>query len=225
MKKIFRTTVFWIVLVFLFRAYVRVFDHNLGLSIGSRFGTSTPVCVTSWASVQLSGFNDQLTAIQTQLNDLTQKLSAVSLSTPASTTSFVTTTSTQVALYYFNQKEDSKLPPAQQINVDSLQPVYRTLAASDDILRDTLNTLIQWNLTANEKSAGYITDFPNKDFHFISSTLQPDGTLVLSFSEVPGFTNGGSARMLIMANSIIKTAMQFSGVKKVEFSPSTLFQP
>jgi hypothetical protein len=31
--------------------------------------------------------------------------------------------------------------------------------------------------------------------------------------------------MLIMANSIIKTALQFSGVKKVVFSPETLFQP
>ncbi|MEI8091436.1 MAG: hypothetical protein WCG98_04300 [bacterium] len=47
----------------------------------------------------------------------------------------------------------------------------------------------------------------------------------MEFTDVPGFTDGGSARMLILANSITKTAMQFPGVKKVEFSPETLFQP
>jgi spore germination protein GerM len=85
--------------------------------------------------------------------------------------------------------------------------------------------LIQGNLSATEKDAWYYTDFPNKDFQLLSSQLQNDGTLVLQFSEVPGFTDGWSARMLIMADSIIKTAMQFPGVKKVQFNPPTLFQP
>ena len=156
MKKIFWTTVFRIVVVFLFRAYLRVFDHPLGQTIGSWFGKSTSVCVTSGAGVQLSGFNYQLTIIQTQLSDLTQKLSTVSL-TSSATPSFVTTAPTKVALYYFNQKEDAKLPPEQQINVDSLIPVYRTLPATDDILRDTINLLIQCSFSVTEKDAGFMT--------------------------------------------------------------------
>lgn len=42
---------------------------------------------------------------------------------------------------------------------------------------------------------------------------------------MPGFTSGGSARMLILSNAIAKTAMQFVGVKKVQFMPESLFQP
>lgn len=117
------------------------------------------------------------------------------------------------------------MPPAQQINVDSLQAISRTIPATDDVLRDTINLLLQGSLTPLEKDAGYTTEFPNKNFRLLSSVLQADGTLVLQFSEVPGFTDGGSARMLIMANSIIKTAMQFPGVNKVQFEPETLFQP
>jgi hypothetical protein len=75
---------------------------------------------------------------------LASRLSAASLSSPATpVSSFATTTATKVALYYFNSKEDAKLPPEQQINVDSLQPIYRTLPATDDLLRDTIQLLIQ----------------------------------------------------------------------------------
>lgn len=81
--------------------------------------------------------------IQDQLNDITVKLSSSNeqLQTPVS--SFATQTATKVALYYFNQKEDSKLPPEQQINVESLLPVYRNFPPTDDILRDALSYLIQ----------------------------------------------------------------------------------
>jgi hypothetical protein len=59
----------------------------------------------------------------------------------------------------------------------------------------------------------------------LNVNLQDDGTLLLEFTEVPGFTSWGSARMLILSNAIIKTAMQFAGVKKVQFMPDSLFQP
>lgn len=138
---------------------------------------------------------------------------------------FATQEPTKVALYYFNQKEDSKLPPEQQINVDSILPVYRMFPATDNILSDAIAYLIEWALTADEKKLGYSTEFPNKNFHLLSSDLDPQGVLTLEFTEVPGFTDGWSARMLILANSIAKTAMQFPGVKKVVFVPDTLFQP
>lgn len=226
MKKIFRTSVFRIVIVFLFRSYVRLFNHDLGLKIGGRFGKSCPVCISAWTWAQISWLDTQLQAIQIQLLDITQKLStATSPSTQATATPFATQTVTKVALYYFNQKEDSKLPPEQQINVDSLLPVYRNFAATDDILRDTITYLLQGVLSADEKKIGFTTEFPNKDFRLLSTNLDADWVLTLEFTDVPGFTDGGSARMLIMANSIIKTAKQFPGVTKVVFVPETLFQP
>jgi hypothetical protein len=63
---------------------------------------------------------------------------------------FQTTTPTKLALYYFNQTEDQKLSPEQQINIDSILPVYRMFPASKNILVDTINELIKGNLTAQE---------------------------------------------------------------------------
>ncbi len=165
--------------------------------------------------------------IQTQLNDITQKLSSASSTAPlqSSASPFATTASTKISLYYFNQKEDSKLPPGQQINVASLLPVYRMFPATDDLLRDSIAYLIQGSLTPEEKTAGFTTEFPNANFRLLNDTIDADGVLTLEFTDVPGFTDGGSARMLLMANSIIKTAEQFPGVKKVVFMPDTIFQP
>lgn len=201
------------------------------MQIGGRFGTtSCPVCLSTNSGAQISGLDTQLQTIQTQLNDITQKLSAattVASSSPLQSTvsPFAAQVPTKIALYYFNTKEDAKLPPEQQINVDSLLPVYRMFPATDNLLRDAISYLIQGVLTATEKSSGFSTEFPNKDFRLLSTNIDTEGVLTLEFTEVAGFTDGGSARMLIMANSIIKTAKQFPGVKKVVFVPETLFQP
>ena len=197
------------------------------MQIGEWFGKTCPVCLATTSGAQISGLDMQLQAIQTQLNDITQKLSSAASSTPlqSSASPFAATTQTKIALYYFNQKEDSKLPPEQQINVDSLLPVYRMFPPTADALKDTIAYLIQGALTLEEKTAGFTTEFPNANFRLLSTNINADGVLTLEFTDVPGFTDGGSARMLIMANSIIKTAKQFPGVKKVVFMPETLFQP
>lgn len=203
---------------------MRLFNRPLGNQIGSRFGVSQQICLTTggvdtWIIQQLS-------VIQTQLDVINQKLqSDPEVPVQNQSSLFQTTTPTKVALYYFNQTEDQKLPPEQQINIDSLFPVYRIFPASKDLLVDTVNELIQWNLTAQEKQQWFITDFPNADFSLLSTDVAGDGTLTLQFSEVPGFTDGWSARMLILSNLIKKTALQFPGIKKVVFLPETLFQP
>lgn len=105
------------------------------------------VCLTG---SDTSGLTDQLTTIQTQLDSITQKLQ----SEPGSKTEdalFQTTTSMKVGLYYFNQTEDQKLAPEQQINIDSILPVYRIFPASKNLLLDAIRELIKGNLTANEK--------------------------------------------------------------------------
>lgn len=202
---------------------MRLFDKPLGREIGSWFGISQQTCpvVTGAVSADLT---EQLDSIKNQLSMLTEQLSTK----PGSKTEdalFQTTAPTKVALYYFNQIEDQKLSPEQQVNVNSILPVYRIFPASENLLLDTIRELIKWNLTANERKQWFITEFPNPEFNIISLELIPDGTLTLHFTEVPGFTDGWSARMLILRNVIKKTALQFPGVKKVVFTPETLFQP
>lgn len=183
------------------------------------------MCLTGGVA---TGLTDQFDAIKMQLDIINQKLQSEPETTPPPSSQvslFQTAIPTKVALYYFNQTEDQKLAPAQQINISSLLPVYRMFPASKDILVDAINELLKGNLTANERKNWFMTEFPNKDFTLLSSDLSSDGILTLQFSEVPGFTDGGSARILLLSNLIKKTALQFPGVKEVVFTPETLFQP
>ena len=225
MKKIFWTTVFWVVIIFLFRSFVRLFDKPLGREVGSWFGKCQcqQICLT-WS--ENSWLTQQLDTIQTQLDLINQKLQSES-ETPLQEQDslFQTKTPTKVALYYFNQIEDQKLAPEQQINTSSLLPVYRIFPATNNLLVDTINELIKGKLSASEKAKWFMTEFPNKDFALLSADIDDDGILTLEFTEVPGFTDGGSARMLILSSLIEKTALQFPAVKKVVFTPETLFQP
>jgi len=222
MKKIFWTTIFWFLIIFLFRSYMRLFNTSLGLHIGSRFGkVPQQVCLTNTLT---TWFTQQLDSIKTQLDLINQKIQSEP-SAPVEILPFETTAPTKVALYYFNQVADNKLAPEQQINIDSILPVYRIFPASKNLLVDAINELISWKLTANERLQWYMTEFPNAKFELLSSELVGDSTLTLEFTDVPGFTDGWSARMLILANVIKKTALQFPGVKKVVFLPETLFQP
>jgi len=223
MKKIFWTTVFWLVLIFLFRSYLRLFDKDLWVEIWSRFGRTNTVCVT--ANTWQTAIDEQLNVIQTQLDIISQKIEKWNNSEYLNDNGLSTSTPTDVKLFYFNQKEDQKLPIWQQINIDSILPVTRTIAKSNNIIQDTINQLIQWSITNSEKDKWFMTEFPNRNFQLVSSELKADWTLILEFTEVPGFTDGWSARMLILANSISKTAMQFPQVRRVQFIPNTLFQP
>jgi spore germination protein GerM len=132
---------------------------------------------------------------------------------------------TTIQLYYFNELEDSKLPIEQQINTSSILEVNRTIRSSNNLIADAIKALIQGKLSESEKDAWFITEFPNSDFKLLDINLDSNGTLTLTFNDVPGFTTGGSARMLILSKSIEKTALQFSQVKRVIFEPDTLFQP
>ncbi len=221
MKKIFWTTIFWFLIIFLFWSYLRLFDKPLGREIGNRFG-KCPVCVND--SNVMTWLNEQLDAIKSQLDTLTNQLQAEPWSR-SEYTLFQTTAPTKVALYYFNQTADQKLPPDQQVNINSILPVYRIFPPSKNLLVDTINELLKWNLTESEKANGFVTEFPHPQFKLLGAEFIPDGTLTLSFPEVSWFTDGWSARMFILSSLIEKTALQFPGVRKVVFVPDTLFQP
>jgi len=134
-------------------------------------------------------------------------------------------TPTVINLYYFNELQDSALPNDQQINTSSILPIQRTIRSSQNLISDTIKVLLQGNLSEAEKDAGFMTEFPNAQFRLLDTQLDAQGTLTLTFNEVPGFTTGGSARMLILSKSIEKTALQFPQVTRVIFQPDTLFQP
>jgi len=47
----------------------------------------------------------------------------------------------------------------------------------------------------------------------------------LKFTEVPGFTSGGSCRVGLLMEEILKTVKQFPQVKSIVLEPESLFEP
>lgn len=127
---------------------------------------------------------------------------------------------TKVQLYYYNQLEDKEI----RCGVDYVLPVEREINLTKTPIKDTINLLIKGEIKEEEKELGFITEFPNNDFKLLGADLR-DETLYLEFSEVPGFTSGGSCRVSLLANQVIKTAKQFSGVSEVILLPESIFQP
>ncbi|MDD5569263.1 MAG: GerMN domain-containing protein [Candidatus Pacebacteria bacterium] len=125
-----------------------------------------------------------------------------------------------VDLFYYNKEAD----PNGECGSAAVLPVSRAIPVVADPIAETINLLLKGDISPDEKNRGFVSEFPNADFELISSVLK-NGNLTLEFSEVPGFTDGGSCRMSILMAEITKTAEQFSEVKKVIFEPETLFQP
>jgi hypothetical protein len=150
MKKIFWTIMVMSLLIFLFWAYLRVFNKPLAGQVATWFAKCEQTCLTTSGTVN-TDLTDQFDVIKTQLDLINQKLEAQPQSeTQTQDPLFSTKTPTKVALYYFNQEADQKLAPEKQINVNSILPVYRTFPASDNLLLDAIKELIQGNLTAEE---------------------------------------------------------------------------
>jgi hypothetical protein len=128
-------------------------------------------------------------------------------------------TDTIVSLYYPNSKSGKDVCSA-----DSVMPITVTLPKTQSPLVDSINLLLTRSLTSAEKDQGFASEFPNRDFHLLKASVV-NGVATLEFTEVPGFTSGGSCRVGILAAQIEKTAKQFPTVKSVVFKPATLFQP
>lgn len=127
----------------------------------------------------------------------------------------------EVKLFYYNQSEDRE----NVCDVNAILPVKRFVSENNNEIADTINLLIQGNLTDQEKAEGFTTEFPNKDFKLVKSSLDK-GILTLDFAEVPGFTSGGGAcRLKLLASEIIRTARQFPEVRRVVLEPDALFVP
>ncbi len=127
-----------------------------------------------------------------------------------------------VKLYYYNQEKAEEI--GDLCSPEAVIPVERKISASPNPIRDTIRYLIQGELTAVEREQGFSTEFPHPDFKLTGTNLK-DGILSLEFTEVPGFTSGGSCRIGILRAQIEKTAKQFPIVKEVSIQPESLFQP
>jgi hypothetical protein len=184
MKKIFWTTVFWLAAILIFRWYLRWFDDWLAQNVSSLIWVEIAYD-KQWNNANSQELLDQIKSMQNQLDSISQSLMQNGWNQNNLPVLWVQT----IKLFYFNQTEDNKLPIAQQLNSSSVLPIERIISWSRNIIEDTINTLLEWNLTSEERTNWFATEFPNQDFRLISSNLTSDWTLELTFSDVPGFTS------------------------------------
>lgn len=128
----------------------------------------------------------------------------------------------EVKLYYFNQEKADQV--GDPCSPEAVIPVEREISVTQTPIQDTIRLLIKGELTSEEEQEGFSTEFPHPLFELKGANLEGQ-TLTLEFTEVSGFTTGGSCRVGLLATQIQKTAKQFSQVEEVVFQPETLFQP
>lgn len=133
----------------------------------------------------------------------------------------------KILLYYYNPLLDQDKNGNILCSEKGLVAIERELPISQTPLKDTINLLLKGkeNLTDEDIKKGITTEFPLEGFSLEEVNLKPDGNLILRFNDPLNKTSGGSCRVNILWQQIEKTAKQFNGVKKVEFSPEFLFQP
>ena len=131
-----------------------------------------------------------------------------------------------VKLYYYNQSEDIKLSQGENVlcSSEAVLPVSRELTLTQTPIQDTVRLLLKGELTSEEESAGFMTEFPLADLELIGANLK-NRVLTLEFEDPNNLTTGGSCRVSLLWAQISKTAKQFPEVKEVEFIPEELFQP
>ena len=117
---------------------------------------------------------------------------------------------------------------AEKLNYEAdpraLLPVEREIAFSENLVFDTIDSLIEHKLSEAEKQAGFWTSFPGASFRLLRAEFQGN-TLTLHFDDPMCFTSGGSNRVGYMWLQIQMTALQFPEVDRVRYEPETLFQP
>jgi len=111
-----------------------------------------------------------------------------------------------------------------EVDPRALLPAEREIPFSDNLIYDTINSLIQDEISEKETQAGFWTGFPGDSFRLLSADLQGN-ILTLHFDDPKYFTSGGSNRVGYLWLQIRMTALQFPEVKQVKYKPETLFQP
>lgn len=126
----------------------------------------------------------------------------------------------EVDLFYYNKLKDVDITCSHEY----VLPVKRNVKKSESVIKETIELLLKGEITNEERVNGFDTEFPNNEFVLLSHSLS-NGKLDLSFTEVSGFTSGGSCRVSLLASQIKKTALQFPDVNEVNILPESIFQP
>lgn len=129
-----------------------------------------------------------------------------------------------VKLYYYNSALDKDASGSILCSRQGLVPVERQIPLTDTPIQDTINLLIQGNLTQTERAQGVTTEYPLSGFSLQGASLQ-DGKLMLAFNDPNNQTSGGACRTSILRYQIEATAEQFPQVQSVKLFPQDLFQP
>jgi len=129
-----------------------------------------------------------------------------------------------VKLFYYNPALDQG-PGGVQCSRQGLVAVERSLPASDVLITDTIDLLLKGEIKPEEKAEGVESEYPLSGFFLVSSNLDREGNLTLTFSDPENKTGGGACRAGILWFQIEATAKQFPEVKSVRFEPEELFQP
>ncbi len=127
-----------------------------------------------------------------------------------------------VKLYYYNKTKAEEIGDA--CNPDAVLPLEREIPTTKTPIQDTVKLLIKGQLTEQEKTAGFYTEFPLSGVELLGANLK-DGVLTLQFADPSNRTGGGSCRVRLLWAQIQKTAQQFPDVQTVRFEPEELFQP
>ena len=135
---------------------------------------------------------------------------------------FVNQNTRTIKLYYYNKSYD----PEFDCKLEAVLSVTREIPITNTPIQDTIELLIKGKITEQERLAGFSSEFTNhpEKFKLLGTNLK-NGVLTLKFTEVPSFTTGGSCRIGLLSQQILKTAKQFVEVERVVFSPDEIFQP
>ena len=127
-----------------------------------------------------------------------------------------------ISLYYPNSAEADIW--GDECSPRSVVGVRRAVSEDEATPEGALELLLEGELTDDERSGGFHTEFPHDSFRLLSSRLE-NGRLTLEFDDPDGFSVGGSCRIGLLYASIERTVMQFPEVRSVVVMPEDIFQP
>ena len=130
----------------------------------------------------------------------------------------------KIQLYYYNQKRDKEIAENIPCSPEAVLPVYREIFLSQTPIQDTINLLLQGNVTHEEKEEGFSPMFPLEGVKLVGANPK-NGALTLEFEDPFNQTSGGSCRVRLLWAQVEKTAKQFPGIDEVKFTPEWFFQP
>ena len=136
----------------------------------------------------------------------------------------IVVTDGKARVFHYLPNKDRAAELNNEAHPRALLPVEREIPFSENLIFDTINSLLETELSEEEKQAGFWTSFPGESFRLLRAELQGD-TLTLYFDDPLYFTSGGSNRVGFMWLQILMTALQFPEVRNVRYEPKTLFQP